>query len=117
MAGRRNDMSQLRTRAFENMLGIAMCNYRTPAHNGHLVAFDGIAFAPDPGGGDGTARDMLLIEAGEQEGIFMAAFDLAALRDYRERETWGNSYRKPHVYRALTAAAVVYPFIRHDSRH
>jgi predicted amidohydrolase len=105
-----NRMSQLRTRALENMVGIALANYAAPQENGHSVAFDGIGWA------NGASRDMLIIEAGEMEGIYLVPFDLEKLRDYRSREGWGNAYRKPHRYGALTATEVAPPFIRTNAR-
>jgi predicted amidohydrolase len=102
-----NRLTQFRTRAGENLIGVAMANYAAPDQNGHSVAYDGMPF--DDCGRD---RDMLLIEAGEGEGVFLADFDLAALRDYRQRETWGNAFRRPHRYAALTAESVLPPFVR-----
>jgi predicted amidohydrolase len=107
-----NRLSQFRARAYENMVGLAMTNYPAPKCNGHSIAFDGIAFAHE----DGPSRDMLVVEAGEQEGIFLAEFDLDALRDYRRRETWGNAYRKPGRYGALVDEGVEEPFVREDAR-
>ena len=106
-----NRLSQLRTRAMENMLGVAMANYAAPQHNGHSVAYDGIAFGPDE-----TSLDMKLVEADEAEGVFLAVFDLARLRDYRQHEVWGNAYRRPRLYSALTSEAVEPPFQRDDAR-
>jgi predicted amidohydrolase len=106
-----NRLMQFRTRAYENMVGLAMTNYAAPQQNGHSVAFDPIAFNPDE-----TNRNMKLIEAGEEEGVFIAEFDLGQLRAYREYEAWGNSYRKPRHYTLLTSDAVNYPFIRSDAR-
>jgi N-carbamoylputrescine amidase len=106
-----NRLTQFRARAYENMVGVAMTNYAAPDHNGHSVAYDGIAFNRDE-----SARDMMVIEADESEGVFMAEFDLEQLRAYREREIWGNAYRKPHIYALLTATEVAPPFIRSDSR-
>ena len=63
-----------------------------------------------------SPRDMLLVEAGRQEGIFVADFDLDALRDYRRRETWGNAFRKPRSYGLLTSEAVDEPFVRSEAR-
>jgi hypothetical protein len=94
------------------MVGVALANYAAPQHNGHSIAVDGIAHA----GSDAPARDMKLIEAGAAEGIYMASFDLAALRAYRERESWGNSFRKPSAYGALLSADVTHPFIRREAR-
>ncbi len=102
-----NRLSQFRTRAFENMVGVAMANYATPQDNGGSVAFDGIAFD-----GSGRSRDMLLVEAGEQEGVCLAAFDLEALRGYRQREVWGNAFRRPQRYGLLTSMEVRPPFVR-----
>lgn len=101
-----NRLAQFRTRAYENMVGMAMTNYATPQENGHSIAFDGIGF-----GSEGS-RNMLLIEAGEGEGIYLATFDLEALRDFRLREAWGNAFRRPHLYRALTESEARSPFVR-----
>lgn len=112
----RNRIGQFATRAFENMTGMAMANYAAPQQNGHSIAFDGIAFT---GGGDdvdGTFADMLIVEAGADEGVYMAPFDIDRLRAYREHETWGNAYRKPRAYGDLTSSAVAAPFVRPDAR-
>jgi N-carbamoylputrescine amidase len=104
-------LSQFRTRAFENMVGVAMTNYAAPQNNGHSVAFDAVAYPVV----DGAARDTLIIEAGEQEDVYLASFDLDSIRAYRERETWGNAYRRPRLYGLLTATEVQPPFIRSDA--
>lgn len=101
-----NRIAQLRSHAVENMLGVALANYASPAQNGHSIAFDPIAYA------NGRSRDSLLVEAGETEGIYLANFDLDAIRDYRDRETWGDAFRRPHLYSALTASEVRPPFLR-----
>lgn len=76
--------AQIRARAFENMVGIALTNYPVPLNDGHSCAFD-------PAG-------KTLVRAEEQEGIFLATFDLDAIRDWREREVWGTKYRRPDTY-------------------
>lgn len=111
-----NRLSQLRARAFENMTAIALANYPAPFCNGHSVAFDGIAFAGGTAGQDGTSRDMRVVEAGEAPGICLAPFDLAALRAYRARESWGDAYRRPRAYGALTTPEARPPFLRPDAR-
>src|ERR1035437_6920184 len=96
-------IGQFRARAFENMVGVAMANYASPDHlaedrepcNGRSVAYSGICF------GTGGHLEHKLVEAGADEGIFLATFDLAALRGYRKRQTWGDAYRKPGTYEAL----------------
>lgn len=114
-----NRLSQLRTRAYENMIGIATVNYPYdhPDCNGHSSAFDGIAYRPLAAGSDETgSRDMLVLEAGEAEGIYLAAFPMDELRDYRRREIHGNAYRHPGKYGLLLSDAVEAPFLREDAR-
>jgi N-carbamoylputrescine amidase len=101
-------LSQFKTRAFENMAGVAMTNYAAPQNNGHSVAFDPVAY-PVP---DGEPRDTLIIEAGALEDVYLAAFDMDSIRAYRKRESWGNAYRRPRLYGALTAEEVEPPFVR-----
>lgn len=105
-------IGQFRARAYENMLGVAMTNYAAPQNNGHSVAFDAVSFTET----DGEARDTLIVEAGEREGIYLASFDIEAIRAYRQREAWGNAYRRPRCYSLLTATEVEEPFIRPDAR-
>ncbi|MDR2303989.1 MAG: carbon-nitrogen hydrolase family protein [Treponema sp.] len=112
-----NRKSQLRSRAFENMTGIAMTNYAGGKYdcNGHSLAFDGIAYgetSPD----HFEARDSLIVEAGEAEGIFIAEFDMDKIRSSREREVWGNAFRKPKIYSMLVSETVEPPFKRDDAR-
>jgi hypothetical protein len=76
------------------------------------VAYDGVAYAEV----DGPSRDMLVVQAGENEGIYMAPFDMSRIRAYRSVEAWGNSYRKPRVYGMLASTEVADPFVRPDAR-
>jgi N-carbamoylputrescine amidase len=46
----------------------------------------------------------------------LAEFDLDALREYRRREAWGNSYRKPYAYQPIVSAEINPPFIRPDAK-
>jgi N-carbamoylputrescine amidase len=105
-----NRLGQFRTRAFENEVGLAMANYATPQENGHSVAHDAVAF-----GEDGASLDTLLIEAGPCEDVLLARFDMERIRSYRQREAFGNAYRKPHRYAMLTSLEVRPPFIRHTT--
>jgi predicted amidohydrolase len=108
-----NRKAQLRTRAFENMIDIAMANYAygKPDCNGHSLAYDGIAYG-EIGPNNVYSRDMLIIEAGEAEGIYMAEFDIEKIREYRKKEVWGNAYRKPKRYSLLVSEEIKEPFIR-----
>lgn len=109
-----NRISQLRGRAYENMVGIVTVNYPygKPDCNGHSTAFDGIAYRVDGSGG----RDTLILEAGEREGIYLADLPLEDIREYRRSEVHGNAYRRPEKYRLLTEQTVNEPFIRSDKR-
>ena len=73
-----NRLSQLRGRAFENMLAVATCNYpaSVPDCNGGSSAFDGVAYLPELEG----SRDTCILQADKEEGIYLAALDLARLR-------------------------------------
>ena len=96
-----NRLAALRTRAYENMLAVATCNYPSgqPDCNGHSTVFDGVAWLEDEPG----VRDMCILEAPKEEGIYLAEIDMDMLRDYREREVMGGKYRHPDVYGRLTA--------------
>ena len=105
-----NRLSQLRGRAYENMMGIATCNYPEgwPDCNGHSSAFDGVAYLPELA----DSRDTCILEAGEEEGIYCAEFDLDMLRRYRREEVHGNAYRHPEKYQLLISQEVREPFVR-----
>lgn len=109
-----NRLSQLRARAYENMLAIATCNYpeSQPDCNGHSTVFDGAAYLPELP----ESRDTCILEAGGEEGIYIAELDIGMLRRYREREVHGNTYRHPEKYGMLLEKEVVYPFVREDCR-
>jgi len=109
-----NRLSQLRARTYENMVGIATCNYPEgqPDCNGHSSAFDGVAYLPELPG----SRDTCILEAGEAEGIYLARFDLDMLRDYRSHEVHGNAFRHPQKYHLLIEEEIREPFIRSTYR-
>jgi hydrolase, carbon-nitrogen family len=109
-----NRLSQLRGRAYENMLAIATCNYPTgvPDCNGHSSVFDGVAYIPNMEG----SRDTCIMEASEEEGIYVANLDIKQLRKYRLEEVHGNAYRHPEKYKCLLDKKVEEPFIRNCSK-
>lgn len=94
-----NRLAALRTRAYENMLAVATCNYPAgqPDCNGHSTVFDGVAWLRDEPG----VRDMCVFEAPEEEGIYLAEINMEVLRNYRSHEVMGNQYRHPDCYGAL----------------
>ena len=91
-----NRLSALRTRAYENKVAVATCNYPGSVAdcNGHSTVFDGVAWLSDEPG----VRDMCILEADGSEGIFTAEIDLDMLREYREEEVMGERYRKTFAY-------------------
>lgn len=109
-----NRVSQLRARAFENMVGIATCNYPMgkPDCNGLSNAFDGVAYLPEMKG----SRDTGVLMAGPEEGVYIAEFDMDMIRRYRETEVHGNCYRRPDKYKMILDKTVNAPFIRSDKR-
>ena len=112
-----NHLSRLRARAFENMVGIATANYAygQPDCNSHSSTFDGMAYREiRPGAVE--ARDTLIVEAGEAEGIYLAQFPMDKIREYRKNEVRGNTYRRPLKYKELISEKIDEPFIRDDYR-
>lgn len=109
-----NRISQLRGRAYENMVGIVTANYPDgqPDCNGHSTAFDGIAYRPE----DWESRDTMILDAGEKEGIYIAELAMDAIRAYRRSEVHGNAYRHPKKYGILVREQIDEPFIREDYR-
>lgn len=81
-------LQQFRIRAVENAVGVAMTNYPVPYQNGQSVAYD--------------ANGEVVVHAGESEGLYLAPFDLEAIREKRAKTIWGNAYRRPHKYGRLT---------------
>ncbi|MCA9448648.1 MAG: carbon-nitrogen hydrolase family protein, partial [Candidatus Omnitrophica bacterium] len=82
-------LDQFKVRAWENVVDVAMANYPVPNNNGRSAAYNS--------DGDTVAL------AGEEEGIFLAEFDLDRLRQNRRKRIWGNAYRRPHRYDILTS--------------
>ena len=109
-----NRLSQLRGRAYENMLAIATCNYPEgcPDCNGRSTLFDGAAYLPD---GDGS-RDTCVFEAPGEPGVYVCGLDIDLLRTYRKTEVHGNAYRRPELYGPLVNERVEEPFLRSDRR-
>lgn len=109
-----NRLSQLRGRAYENMLAIATCNYpeTVPDCNGGSSVFDGVAYIPELQG----SRDTCILQADGAEGIYVAQLDLEQLRNYREKEVHGNAYRRPQKYGLLLDTKIDKPFVRDNYR-
>ncbi|MGW4420946.1 carbon-nitrogen hydrolase family protein [Streptosporangium sp. NPDC004631] len=89
-------IGQVRARAFENSVAVAIANYPLPRMNGRSCVFDGRAVER------GRPRDHTLALADGQERIVTVDLDLAALRAYRATSIWGAPHRRPHAYARLT---------------
>lgn len=97
----------LSTRAYENMCGVAMAN-----PNG-FNAGNSCAFSPICWDKNGICVDNILLLADDKsEGLFYADFDMDKIRDYREHEMMGNTFRKVSAYSKLLDKKIEYPFIR-----
>ena len=101
-------VAQMKTRAFENMIALAMTNYPVshPDGNGHSLGIVPMAFSL--GGeknGQGRTRETLILEAGEEAGIHYCDFDLDEIRAYRENAIWGPGARRPAAYAELLTEA------------
>ncbi len=109
-----NRLAQLRGRAYENMLALATCNYpkTVPDCNGGSSVFDGVAYLPELP----KSRDTCILQAGGEEGIYIAELDLEQLRRYRKNEVHGNAYRRPKKYGLLLDEKVEEPFVREGGR-
>jgi predicted amidohydrolase len=107
----RHRKGQLAARAFENMMGVVMANYARPEQNGNSAAYSGICFDDELNELDDT-----LMEAGEEEAILVADFNMQMIRRYREKAFWGDAYRKPDQYGMLLFHKTLEEFKRQDSR-
>lgn len=100
-------LQALSTRAYENMVGIAMAN--PPGEN----AGNSCAFSPVVWDNNGKSVDNTILLADEMtEGVFIAKFDLDELRNYRSKEMMGNTFRKVKTYKEILNDNVKAPFIR-----
>jgi N-carbamoylputrescine amidase len=80
--------SLLRARALDNFVGVAMANYPAPQCNGNSCAYSCVGWA------NGSEQDILIVRADEEEGIFLATFDMDAIREFKYQEQWRVDYRR-----------------------
>ena len=103
--------AQLKTRAFENKIVIAMTNYPKshPDCDGRSIGISALAFgdtAPSrisPTNRQAPYRDTVLVEAGGEAGIYDFVVDLDDLRRYRRNAIWGAAHRRVEAYGDLVA--------------
>ena len=100
-------INALSTRAYENMVGVAMAN---PCGKN---AGNSCAFSPICWDDDGICVDNTLLLADENtEGLFFADFDMDKIRTWRASEMMGNTFRKVKAYKELLNDSITEPFIR-----
>jgi predicted amidohydrolase len=78
---------QLRVRAYENEVYLAMTNWAGPALKGHSMIID--------------AAGEVMRMGGQEEQILTATCDLDALRKHRARGIYGRHHRQPNAYGPL----------------
>ena len=100
-------LQALSTRAYENMCGVAMAN-PNGKNAGNSCAYSPICWDDN----DECTDNTLLLADAETEGLFYAEFDMDSIRQYREREMMGNTFRKVKAYSDLLSDEIQYPFIR-----
>lgn len=100
-------LKALSTRAYENMLGIAMAN--PPGDNcGNSCAYSPICWDKN-----GMCVDNTIFLADDKtSALYFADFDIIKLREYRSREMLGNTFRKVKAYGKLLDTDISEPFIR-----
>lgn len=71
------------------------------------------AFSPIAWNEQGEDEETLMFLAEEYtEGIYLADYQMNAVREYRSKEMMGNAFRKTTAYELLTASEIKPPFIR-----
>ena len=103
-------LDQLKVRAYENMCGIVTVNYAD-------MGGKSSAFSPIVRDKNKQELDNQLLIMDAEESIGLVEFNLIDLREYRNKEIWGNAYRKPAAYKKIIDSDVQKPFIRLDSRN
>ncbi len=98
-----NRLSALRTRAYENMVAVATCNYPEghPDCNGRSTLFDGVPWQEEAG-----VADMCVFEAPGTPGVYVAELDLDKLKKHRSKDIMGDKYRHPEKYGILSDISV-----------
>lgn len=89
-------IGQVRARAFENSVAVAVANYPLPRMNGRSCLFDGRAVHQN------RPRDHTIALADGRSRLVLADLDLTALREYRTGSIWGAAHRRPAAYASLT---------------
>jgi predicted amidohydrolase len=116
--GRRLLQDQLKVRAYENSVGIAMTNYPTNDindGNGGSCAYHPIYFDYQKSISHKEYIDTTILEMGTDEQIQIAEFNIQQIKEFRAITHKGGAYRKPWAYKTLLSETKE-PFIRPNAR-
>lgn len=95
--------AQLKTRAFENAVAVAMANYASLPFDGNSLAFDA------------SGKSLVEPVTAGGEKVQIAPINLPELREYREKTIWGNAFRRPRKYKELISENVEPVFKRKNA--
>jgi predicted amidohydrolase len=110
-------MTQMKTRAFEDKVALAMTNY-PETHvegNGRSLAISPVAWERVSGSPRMKYRETLLLQTEAAPGIYYCSFDLDAIREYRRNSIWGNTFRHPETYGPLLDPKLVPSYVENDA--
>jgi predicted amidohydrolase len=93
-------IDQLKTRAFENAVAMAMTNYGSLPFDGNSVAFDA------------TGKSLVPLVSDGEEKVLVARLSLSEMREYRKKTFWGNAFRRPRKYKEMISEEVDPVFAR-----
>lgn len=93
---------QVKIRAYDNAVAVALTNYANLPFDGNSVAYD--------------AAGMRLVQpfSEGEEGVQIARLNLRELREYRKKTIFGNAFRRPGKYKRIIAEDVDPIFARRD---
>jgi predicted amidohydrolase len=94
---------QVKVRAFDNAVAVALTNYANLPFDGNSVAYDA------------AGRRLVEPFSGGEECIQIARLNLRELREYRKKTIFGNAFRRPRKYNRMTEDDVDPVFARNDS--
>ncbi len=95
-------IDQLKVRAFENAVAMAMTNYGSLPFDGNSVAFDA------------AGKSLVQPVTCGDEKVLVARLSLSEMREYRKKTFWGNAFRRPRKYKELISENVDPVFARKD---
>lgn len=96
-------LDQVKVRAYDNAVAIAVANYANVPFDGNSVAFDA------------SGRRLVEPVSGGADCVQLARINLEKLRETRRTTLQGNAFRRPRKYKRLTSDEVDKVFARTDS--